>query len=272
MFFEDYKCLNNLSVINRNLLDNTFSSVDSVDLIVDDTFFYDRSTFTLKGKSTSLKRGSICIKFDNVRSGDIIECECEIRKISGDNPYVSITECDSTHERDFNELCKKHYNLDGEFQLIKLTTNMINDKSVNVIFGLGLDEVGEYEVRNMKARILRNVDNAIKKVTKSYAIYKMPTGWQIRTDVWDSDIDGSLTVKDTNTLKLNFDRFKLAPIPSIGENFDNNGIKYDVRVGQVKHDSIEIKVVDRTTNTLVDLSTLSNYFQFYVTLNGYSYV
>ena len=116
------------------------------------------------------------------------------------------------------------------------------------------------------------MENANIKHSKSYSVYKMPTGWQIRTDTFDSDVDGVITLQDTNTLLLTFDRFKLAPIPSVAENFDNNGIKYDVRVGQVQNNSIQIKVVDRTTNALADLSTLPNYFQFYITLNGYKYI
>ena len=272
MYFEESKYLNNLSDINKGLLNNSFSSVESSELIVEDTFYYDRTSFTIKGKSTSAKRGSLCIKFDNLKSGDIIECECEIRKISGDNPSVTITECDNTHEGGFNELCKKTYNLTNEYQLISLKTNMINDKNINIAFGLGLSQTGTYEVRNIKAKVKKVMENTNIKLSKSYSIYKMPSGWEIRTDVWDSNTDGTLTMQDTNTLLLTFDRFKLSPIPSVAENFDNNGIKYDVRVGQVQNNSIKIKVVDRTTNTLVDLSTLSNYFQFYITLNGYKYI
>ena len=272
MYFDDDKYLNNLDFINKNLLNNSFTSVTSSDLLVNDTFYYDRTTFTVKGKSTTAKRGSVCVKYDSVKSGDIIEVECEIRRVDGDMPSVTINECDSTHEGNYKELCKKTYNLNGEWQLIKIKTNMINDKSLNITFGLGLSQSGTFEVRCVKTKVKRNIENVNKKINKSYAIYKMPNGWQIRTDVWDSDLDGVLTVQDTNTLLLKFDRFKLSPIPSIAENFDNNGIKYDVRVGQVQNNSIQIKVVDRTTNALVDLSTLANYFQFYITLNGYKYI
>ena len=272
MYFNDDKYLNNLDFINRNLLNNSFTSVISSDLLANDTFYYDRLTFTVKGKSTTAKRGSICIKYDNVKSGDIIEVECEMRRIDGDMPTVKITECDNTHEGNYNELCKKTYDLNGDWQLIKIKTNMINDKSLNITFGLGLSEVGTYEVRYIKTRVKRVMENTNVKINKSYSIYKMPTGWQVRTDVWDSDTDGILTLQDTNTLLLTFDRFKLVPIPSVAENFDNDGIKYDVRVGQVQNNSIQIKVVDRTTNSIVDLSTLANYFQFYITLSGYKYI
>ena len=272
MYFDDDKYLNNLDFINKNLLNNSFTSVTSSDLLVNDTFYYDRNTFTVKGKSTTAKRGSVCVKYDSVKSGDIIEVECEIRRIDGDMPSVTITECDSTHEANYNELCKKTYNLNGDWQLIKIKTNMINDKSLNISFGLGLSEVGTYEVRYIKTRVKRVMENTNVKINKSYSIYKMPTGWQVRTDVWDSDTDGILTLQDTNTLLLTFDRFKLAPIPSVAENFDNNGIKYDVRVGQVQNNSLQIKVIDRTTNSIVDLSTLANYFQFYITLSGYKYI
>ncbi|MDY5853362.1 MAG: hypothetical protein SPK28_03940 [Bacilli bacterium] len=272
MYFDDDKYLNNLDFINRNLLNNSFTSVASSNLLTNDTFYYDRNTFTVKGKSTTDKRGSICVKYDNVKSGDIIEVECEIRRIDGDMPSVAITECDTTHESNYNELCKKRYNLNGDWQLIKIKTTMLNDKSLNITFGLGLDQTGTYEVRYVKTRVKRVTENALVKINKSYAIYKMPNGWQVRTDTFDSDYDGVITLQDTNTLLLTYDRFKLSPIPSVAENFDNNGIKYDVRVGQVQNNSIQIKVVDRTTNTLVDLSTLSNYFQFYITLTGYKYI
>ena len=272
MYFEDDKYLNNLDFINKNLLNNSFSSVTSSDLLADNTFYYDRTTFTVKGKSTSGKRGSVCIKYDNVKSGDIIEVECEIRKIDGDTPDVKVTECDSTHEAKFNELAKQTYSLNGDWQLIKIKTNMINDKSLNITFGLGAAQSGTYEVRYIKTRVKRVMENTKIKQSKSYSIYKMPGGWQIRTDVWDSDVDGIISLQDVNTLLLTFDRFKLAPIPSVAENFDNNGIKYDVRVGKVENNSLQIKVVDRTVNTLVDLSTLPNYFQFYITLNGYKYI
>lgn len=272
MYFDDDKYLNNLDFINRNLLNNSFTSVTSSDLLTNDTFYYDRNTFTAKGKSTTAKRGSVCVKYDSVKSGDIIEVECEIRRIDGDMPSVKITECDNTHEANYNELCKKTYNFNKDWQLIKIKTNMINDKSLNITFGLDLDQTGTYEVRYIKTRVKRVMENTNVKINKSYSIYKMPTGWQIRTDVWDSDIDGILTLQDVNTLLLKFDRFKSSPIPSVAENFDNNGIKYDVRVGQMQNNSIQIKVVDRTTNTLVDLSTLPNYFQFYITLNGYKYI
>ena len=272
MYFDDDKYLNNLDFINRNLLNNSFTSVTSSDLLVNDTFYYDRTTFTVKGRSTTDKRGSVCVKYDNVKSGDIIEVECEIRKIDGDIPSVTITECDITHEGNYNELCKKRYNLNGEWQLIKIKTNMLNDKSLNITFGLGLSQVGTYEVRYIKTRVKRVTEISNIKQSKSYSIYKMPTGWQVRNDTFDSDCDGVITLQDTNTLILTYDRFKLAPIPSIAENFDNNGIKYDVRVGQVQNNSIQIKVVDRSTNALVDLSTLPNYFQFYLSLNGYKYI
>lgn len=272
MYFEDDKYLNNLDFINKNLLNNSFSSVTSSDLLVNDTFYYDRNTFTVKGKSTTAKRGSVCIKYDSVKSGDIIEVECEIRRIDGDMPSVKVTECDNTHEGNYNELCKKTYDLNGDWQLIKIKTNMINDKSLNISFGLGLSQAGTYEVRYIKTKVKRVMENTNIKHSKSYSVYKMPKGWQVRSDTFDSDDDGAITLQDTNTLLLTYDRFKLAPIPSIAENFDNNGIKYDVRVGQVQNNSIQIKVVDRTTNTLVDLSTLSNYFQFYITLNGYKYI
>lgn len=272
MYFDDDKYLNNLDFINRNLLNNSFTSVTSSDLLVNDTFYYDRNTFTVKGKSTTDKRGSVCIKYDSVKSGDIIEVECEIRRIDGDMPSVSVTECDNTHESNYNELCKKRYNLNGDWQLIKIKTNMINDKSLNISFGLGLSQTGTYEVRYIKTRVKRVMENTYVKINKSYSIYKMPAGWQIRNDVWDSDTDGILTLQDANTLLLTFDRFKSSPIPSVAENFDNDGIKYDVRVGKVQNNSLQIKVVDRTTNTLVDLSTLANYFQLYITLNGYKYI
>ena len=272
MYFDDDKYLNNLDFINKNLLNNSFTSVSSSDLLTNDTFYYDRNTFTVKAKSTAAKRGNICIKYDNVKSGDIIEVDCEIRRIDGDIPIIKITECNNTHEGGFNELCKKSYDLNGDWQLIKIKTNMINDKSLNITFGLGLSEVGTYEVRYIKTRVKRVMENTNVKINKSYSIYKMPTGWQVRTDYWDSDTDGVLTLQDTNTLLLTYDRFKLTPIPSVAENFDNNGIKYDVRVGQVQNNSIQIKIVDRTANDLVDLSTLPNYFQFYITLNGYKYI
>ena len=272
MYFNDDKCLNNLDFINRNLLNNSFTSVTSSDLLTNDSFYYDRTTFTVKGQSSTAKRGSVCIKYDNVKSGDIIEVECELRRIDGDMPTVKITECDNTHEGNYNELCKKTYDLNGDWQLIKIKANMINDKSLNITFGLGLSEVGTYEVRYIKTRVKRVMENTNVKINKSYSIYKMPTGWEIRTDVWESDVDGVLTLQDTNTLLLTYDRFKLSPIPSVAENFDNNGIKYDVRVGQVQNNSIQIKIVDRSTNSIVDLSTLPNYFQFYISLSGYKYI
>lgn len=271
MYFDDDKYLNNLDFINRNLLDNSFRSVTSSDLLTNDTFYYDRNTFTVKGKSTTAKRGSVCIKYDSVKSGDIIEVECEIRRIEGDMPSVSVTECDSTHEANYNELAKRTYRLNGEWQLIKIKTNMINDKSLNISIGLGLSQVGTYEVRHIKTRVKRVMENTNVKINKSYSIYKIPTGWQIGTDYGDDDIDGAITLQDENTLLLTFDRFKSSPIPSVAENFDNGGILYDVRVGQIQNNSIQIKVVNRTTHSLVDLSSI-NYFQFYITLNGYKYI
>ena len=272
MYFNDDKYLNNLDIINRNLLEDSFTSVTSTNLITDDTFYYDRNTFTVRGKSTPAKRGCVCAKYDGVKSGDIIEVECEIRSIDGDRPNVKITECDGTHEMYYNELAKQTYSLNGEWQLIRIKTNMINNKSLNITFGLDWPQTGTYEVRYMKTKVKRVMENTNVKLSKAYSVYKMPEGWRVRNDTFDSDVDGLITLRDINTLVLTFDRFKLAPIPCVAENFDNNGIIYDVRVGQVQNNSLQIKVVDRVTNALVDLSTLPNYFQFYVTLTGYKYI
>lgn len=269
---EEYKSIIVLEDITSQLLSNSFSSVSDLSSVVDDTFYFDKATKTIHGKSSITKRGYINIKFDNLTIGDIVECECELRKISGDNPFIVISEADSDHETNLTDLSKIFYDGTNEWVNLKLSSYPKTKKYVNVGIGLATSDVGEFEIRNIRAVAKKKVyfqENMLRK----YAIYKMPTiGWTIRTDVWDSDLGATLTLLDANTLQLIYDRrFNLTPIPTVAENFDNNGYLYDVRVGQVNVDKIQIKVVDRVTNAIVDLSALPNYFNFYLTLNGNLY-
>lgn len=271
--FEESKSLNNVDKIVENLLPNGLSKVDSEQSVTDNTFYFDRNENRIVVKSGANKLGIITIMFDDVDLGDIIELECEMRWISGAKPHVKIEHTNADHINGQVELLKETHRGTGEWIYHnQKITQLVENKSINVNFGLGLGDDGSYELRNVKAKVIRQKPSNVREV-RAYAFYKMPnTGWQIRTDVWDSDTNAVLTKQDSQTLSLTFPRFRKTPIPCVAENFSNNGQKYDIRIGECNVDVIKIKVVDRETNQFVALDSLSDYFNFYLTLHGYSYV
>lgn len=265
MLQAEHKQINTVELLKKSIGSKTIPYSTSVST---DTITISNNIIKINKSNTTL-RGGINIVFKDVRKGDIIEFSGEFKNISGSLGRISVYEMsnmyiDSTFTLIDYILTDSNIN---SYQIVKNKFLATKDyPNIAISFGVWTNDICEIDMKNIKATLNRK--NFKKEYTiKPYCIQKKDTDWVIRDDMACGD--GELLSQNDNTLRITYSiPFNSRPIMGTVNTPFAGGQKYELVNLYNQQDYIDFQVVDRTTNTVVDLSTIPTGAIFHLTLIG----
>lgn len=229
--FETFKSIYDLKSLLKSVLTTDYISYSTT--IGDDKFTFNEETGEVHVRKVTSVRSFFSLYFPNLKIGDIVECECEVRSISGAKPKITIDETFSTILD--GDADKKVYmarvqsvGKQGEWETMKLKYihKGLTYNNIRATFGLWThDGAGEFMIRNMRAKVLHQTNPVPNYNIQIFVIRKTSTGWEIREDFASNG--ARLSFYDEQTLSIEFDvRFQNRPLAIAGGEYFQSSYKY----------------------------------------------
>ena len=240
----------------------------SENILYPDTFTFSSATGILHFNSTDKKSANIYEVITDLEVGDIVEVTVDFRSLSGTLPKIAFDEFGNTDY--FNAEYKQIKRL-GEWETLSakyVFRDFSDRKKLRYTIGLWTADVGEFQMRNLRATIQtkRNVVDENKQISasfelKPFEIRKDSGVWDVRTDF--AYAESTLVVISDTTLQLNFAKpFQTRPVSALSGDFFVNSYKVNPKIGQANKDYLQIQFYDSVDGTLKNLSDVPNYTHF----------
>lgn len=264
MFQKQYRQINTIELLKKSIGSKTIRYSDTPEV---DTISIKNGIIKIRKNNTTL-RGGFNIIFKDVKKGDVIEFSSEFKNISGALGRISIYEMENAYiDSNFSLI---DYILTDELNCYQLINNKFLAKkdyaNLAIAFGIWTEDISELDIKNAKAVLNRK--NYKKEYTiKPYCIQKKSTNWVFRDDMTCGD--GVLSISNANTLRINYDiPFNSRPIMGTVNTPFSGGQKFELINLYNQQDYIDFQIVDRTTNEIIDLSSIPDGVVFHLTLIG----
>lgn len=245
-------------------------------------FTFDNSTNIIHClKNNTGKRGYFAIAIENISVGDIIVAQMECNSISGTKPKIVMDILGGTKPGtdiigaevmqstiDYNKwttisLSKVHEYSDRDY--------------LRIMFGIGSNDTGEFLLRNLKVRVLRQLKNPqLYPEIQTFNFTKQNGVWSIADD-FGTNSGATISITDDNKfMNISYKKPFLSnkrPIALATMDFFNGGGKYRVMPMGSKHASVTLLIQDikdyvEVGNQTKDWTTVDDGVYFNLTVIG----
>ena len=226
--------------------------------------------------STSVK-GTVELNLGFLKVGDIIKLKTEVMNVGGVKAKIAI---DLSNEPSvlvgssgFANALIMSSSKTSEFETVEISFVVRTDAYYNILFGTFTADIGEFYIRNCVASsdsvFISDEITTIKQAIKAFTIRTIATG------VFERDIrfgvDECTVTVNTNFLVITFStpftHTSVRPISFIGE--EPSAGQYRVRASAPQSNTVTIQFYDRSTNALIDHTSIPTGVFFTLQVVGY---
>lgn len=209
------------SIVTKEDFKNALVKTDNItwcDVPTDDinTAYYDDNIGACIINKDNTKRGFFHVFFSNITIGDLIECECEVLRVSSSlsddsylaYPLIGLHYYDSTTNETNRTHIAAKYAKTTSWETIRLTHYVTANRNyLSCDFGGYTSETGKFIIRNCKAKLTKARSNEIKPIQlamddEATFLKTFSAKYEIKNKICFVYLDFSVTSDITTTTRI----------------------------------------------------------------------
>lgn len=216
----------------------------------DGEFTFDENTGIIHAmKNNTTKRGYFAIVIENISVGDVIVAQMECSSITGTKPKIVMDILGGTKSgTDITGAETSQSLVDyNKWTTIKLSkVHEYNDRDkIRIAFGIGTADTGEYYLRNLKVKVLRQIKNGqLSPEIQVFNVKKSNGTWSI-DNTFGANSGANITFMSDYDMVITFSKPFLTnkrPVALTTMDANENGYKYRTMVYGCKHNEVLVKL------------------------------